>query len=382
VGKGLWCPVCGDEFRSGFSMCPDCHIALVDEPKRRHPGADDRGRLLYDLSDWDEEQRKDLAFVLTVKDIPAAWDGAALVVPERYRGYVDEAVDDLTDSPFAMELVEDEPSTSDVALAPDGGPGGEQFDVRGSYRLDETGPWATFSRDVATSLRAWRVTPGLPLATLALAIATSALGAASVREPFFVIPTLALWLFAIGFAGTQRIWYLRAFHQESLPVGDIVPLTAKFFWRFARLGLLFALPGSVVIAVAGVLGGTTGRIAACVAWSIAMDMALTFVTPALSYTTRFVRDAVPTGFRTVTRSWPTSACYVLTPGFVTAAAVWVLPESVLGATTGIAIGTVGAMLALVFKGAIAAFYLRRHGEPCVFGAAYDDQWATQDTLAP
>jgi len=27
----MWCPVCGSEFRPGFSRCPDCDVALVAE---------------------------------------------------------------------------------------------------------------------------------------------------------------------------------------------------------------------------------------------------------------------------------------------------------------------------------------------------------------
>ena len=28
----MYCPKCGDEFRPGFSVCPDCRVSLVDAP--------------------------------------------------------------------------------------------------------------------------------------------------------------------------------------------------------------------------------------------------------------------------------------------------------------------------------------------------------------
>ena len=34
----MFCPKCGDEFRPGFSTCPDCELPLVDRlPPRQEP---------------------------------------------------------------------------------------------------------------------------------------------------------------------------------------------------------------------------------------------------------------------------------------------------------------------------------------------------------
>ena len=39
----MWCPVCGSEYRTGFTRCPDCDVALVlDAPTGPLPGLPDR----------------------------------------------------------------------------------------------------------------------------------------------------------------------------------------------------------------------------------------------------------------------------------------------------------------------------------------------------
>ncbi len=39
----MWCPVCGSEYRPGFTWCPDCDVALVaDAPTGPLPGLPDR----------------------------------------------------------------------------------------------------------------------------------------------------------------------------------------------------------------------------------------------------------------------------------------------------------------------------------------------------
>lgn len=37
----MFCPKCGDEFRPGFAKCPDCEIALVDDPPAKSDAPDD-----------------------------------------------------------------------------------------------------------------------------------------------------------------------------------------------------------------------------------------------------------------------------------------------------------------------------------------------------
>jgi hypothetical protein len=66
----------------------------------------------------------------------------------------------------------------------------------------------------------------------------------------------------------------------------------------------------------------------------------------------------------IAATWPRSAWYVLTPGLVFTSFGYFLPRR----SASILVAGVGATIALWFKGAIAAFYLRAHPETDGFGA--------------
>lgn len=95
----MWCPVCGDEFRPGFTRCTDCDTDLVEQrplpavPVGRTRG-DDHTVLEYDLFDWDDERRDDLTLLLRLQDVPALWeDGIVLTVGRAWQNDVDAAIE-------------------------------------------------------------------------------------------------------------------------------------------------------------------------------------------------------------------------------------------------------------------------------------------------
>ena len=93
----MWCSACGSEYRSGYSRCPDCDVALVASPPPRADG--DHDRLEYDLAGWTPAQREAAAFWLARMEIPAEWrpDGV-LVVPSAREIQVDDLIDSLNES--------------------------------------------------------------------------------------------------------------------------------------------------------------------------------------------------------------------------------------------------------------------------------------------
>lgn len=89
---GVWCPVCRDEFRAGFTHCPDCDVDLVPVPPAPDPAApprpdspQDHVLVEFDLDDWGEDDRRALGFRLRAAAVPFEWDGPRLVVARPYQ---------------------------------------------------------------------------------------------------------------------------------------------------------------------------------------------------------------------------------------------------------------------------------------------------------
>jgi hypothetical protein len=93
----MWCPSCGDEFREGFTHCPDCDVALVAQrparpARRRLPPWAGNQRVEYDLSAWPAARREALDTWLFADNIPAEWASEDHLVVARPRA---NEVDDL-----------------------------------------------------------------------------------------------------------------------------------------------------------------------------------------------------------------------------------------------------------------------------------------------
>jgi len=101
---------------------------------------------------------------------------------------------------------------------------------------------------------------------------------------------------------------------------------------------------------------------------LGMDFALTFVTPALAYTTRSASRAMGIGFAMIRQTWPRSALYVLCPPLALNLLHLIHPVS--NSAVQWAINPLLLFVSLLAKGAIAAFYLRERGTYSKDGAAY------------
>jgi len=230
---------------------------------------------------------------------------------------------------------------------------------------DSASGWSTFRRDLGASVEAIGRAPWLIVLTVLLAVAVFL-----ADNPLIGIPVV---IFQVGFFGTLRVGFARAYRGEAVSNHEIVSLTTSLAPRFAILGIpiliLFA-PLELLIE------HTTGPAAviAAILFFVALDVALTFVVPALALTTRSVTEAWQIGLAMIRDAWPLSAWYVLAPGLtLTLASNFVAyayrPNEVLQIT--LVVST--AILALLFKGAIVAFYVRQPAsEP------WPDTWQASD----
>ncbi|HXJ48760.1 MAG TPA: hypothetical protein VNF91_06305 [Candidatus Acidoferrum sp.] len=237
-----------------------------------------------------------------------------------------------------------------------------------------------FWLDLEKALRAWGAAPALPIVSAVLglltelsSIAEPGLHAAAPGVPWFALLTFISWpflLFWTGWLGTQRLWYLRIFRGQKLSAPEAWRLSRHYLGRFLVLGLIVGLPISALIfavivreaqtaADTGAVtpsqlpGWTTGVF---LAYWFAMDVLLTFVTPALAYTTRHVREAIAIGWSMLRTTWPRCAVYALLPPLTLVAFATYNPSAVspLGLFV---ISVMSTLLGLVTKGAIASFYI-------------------------
>lgn len=239
-----------------------------------------------------------------------------------------------------------------------------------------------FFADLGLSLAAWRRAPMLPVSAVALNILLLAPALLSPviapSNPRTASPTLAVLLvlsclnlavlaFYIGSLGTQRVWYVHAFRGETLTPGEFFRLTLGFIGRFSVLGVVVAIPYLVVgeavyiVTIAPqspiVFMTSTSFAVTLTVLTIAVDLLLTFVTPALALHTRHVSDALKDGFAMIRETWPGCAVYVLCPPLTLQLSGNLLPRPV-APWFYVAYAIVSTLVYMLFKGAITAFYVR------------------------
>ena len=230
---------------------------------------------------------------------------------------------------------------------------------------------AAFLDDAGRVLQAWRRTP--LLLGLTLAVAGVQLLGASTQPAVAGLAGLAS-LLLVGWPGAERLWYLRLWTGRSLTLGEAWRATLRCFGRFFVLALLVGAVGAVlatpvIVAVVQVLevadDGTVELDGGLPLWAtlyatllgIAGYAVLTFVTPALVYSSKRVRDAIPIGLRLLRVSWPRTWVYALLPAVVAGVAGILVGFGPPSAKTVLVTLVSTAVLALT-RGAVAAFYLR------------------------
>lgn len=234
--------------------------------------------------------------------------------------------------------------------------------------------WSTYRADLKWSASALMASPWLVF----VSIAPFVLLELRVRDVHPVVLWSLLWLaaevFFLGFIGTQRVWFLRRVRGVGIHPGEVWTLSWRFFGRFFCLDLLLAIP-ILAVAIPVIVANThqvvnsTGAVVtttsytwkltvAVVALGFVFDVLLTFVVPALALSTRSVRASFGLGWKVTKRCWPTDAWYLFAPGITLLALSGALPRSVISTGGVIVLGLISSLLALWFKGANAAFYIR------------------------
>ncbi|HLI56172.1 MAG TPA: DUF488 family protein [Actinomycetota bacterium] len=225
-----------------------------------------------------------------------------------------------------------------------------------------------FFADLGRALHALARRPALTLISLLLAAAPFA--SLLFGGIGWGLGVIAVGVVTSGFDGTQRVWFLRAFRGEGMPPGDVERLTARFVPRFLLLGLTvfgawLATTGGLMavfrVAEAG-RGIATAPFAATVvrysllATTAVADVAWTFVTPALAFSTTSVRQAYRIGWRMMQAGWPGTAWYVLAPGLALMGLTLFFGPTAPAARYAVAFQAWS--FALTCKGAAVAYYDR------------------------
>jgi hypothetical protein len=218
-----------------------------------------------------------------------------------------------------------------------------------------------FVDDLKASLSAWRRAPLLPVLTALLAAFPE-----SALRPFIggwaQAISLGLGLLSIGWFGTQLIWYQRVFEGGGLRPGELLPLTGSFILRYFLLFAVALLPTGILVVLLSLFvrferdsfQSPVGRVGVIV-FIVVVQLAGTFIIPALAYSTSKVRRAIPIGLRMLANGWPGNWPYVVVPAVVTGAIGGVsslMPPLVQGWAI------IGVLGSLAFAGAIARYYLR------------------------
>ena len=189
---------------------------------------------------------------------------------------------------------------------------------------------------------------------------------------------LALLLFLPGWCGAERVFFQRHLQGRPVPLPHLLRLVKPFLGRFLMLGFWFGITSmAVFFSLARVMGidfndsGAPMPLSLQVgmaAIAVANDFALTFVPPALAYTTRSAWRASGIGFTMIRQTWPRSALYVLCPPLALNLLNYIFPVG--GVVLRFVLTSVCVLVGLLAKGAIAAFYLRERGSYSDDGAAY------------
>jgi hypothetical protein len=178
---------------------------------------------------------------------------------------------------------------------------------------------------------------------------------------------LFLVLFCLGWLGAEREFFRSRREGKVVELRDLLMAVPDYIGPFLRLGVrvgIVAFP--IWLGVGFILGRfdpaasaashTAARRISLIVVMVPVDLALTFVPSALVFSTRSSGEALRIGLGLIRRTWPRSGLYVLCPPLALNMLNSIYPTHITAVRLASAAGL--AVLALLAKGATAAFYLR------------------------
>lgn len=232
--------------------------------------------------------------------------------------------------------------------------------------------------DVRAALAVWRRTPVLPVLAVAIAVATfgpsllapSPPRCGTVGHPacssgneatYLLVGLLALpvTVYSIGFFGAERWWYAQVSAGATPRARQLWRVGWSYFWRYVRLGLVTLVLGMPVAPfLYAVRHSTTRTSVALGVWAFALDIAFTFVTPALAFSTTSAWSAIRIGATTLNRLWPRDWVYALIPPLALTILARLIPHALGSKALTAGVGAAAQLISTLFAGATALLYLR------------------------
>jgi hypothetical protein len=247
--------------------------------------------------------------------------------------------------------------------------GGDELDgSKGS--IDEKLAPGDFVTDFVWAARAVFAQPSVLVVSIGLWVLPMLLPSGNAFEGHFLLAAAAVCLFSFfgfGWLGAERLFFLHRREGRPVTLGDLFLSVPEYAGRFLKLGFLVGIavaPLWIIVAhwagrfdaAAPAASRAAGRTIALLTIMVPVDLALTFVTSALVYTTDSAREALRIGLAMIRQTWPRSGLYVLCPPLALNFLNTIYPTNIrvvhFVTTAGL------ALLALLAKGATAAFYLR------------------------
>ena len=133
----------------------------------------------------------------------------------------------------------------------------------------------------------------------------------------------------------------------------------SYVGRFVRLGLVTIVLSLPIVPFLVAARHSETRLSIAIGvWAFALDVALTFVTPALAFSTDSAWSALRIGATTLNRLWPRDWVYALIPPMALTVLTRLVPHAFGPRWATAAAGAVAQVLTVLFAGATAMLYLR------------------------